>query len=71
MAADKIFAIKHLYRIPEKTLLIVTFAGGSLGAWLAMVLLRHKTLHKKFRYGIPAALFLHLLLVLILSLKLF
>ncbi len=28
--------------------------GGSVGAWLAMQLFRHKTQKKKFRYGVPA-----------------
>jgi len=27
--------------------------GGSVGAWLAMQLFRHKTQKKKFRYGVP------------------
>ena len=27
--------------------------GGSVGAWLGMQVWHHKTLHKKFRYGVP------------------
>ena len=41
-------------RIPEATLLLLAVLGGSPAALLAMYLFRHKTLHKKFRYGVPA-----------------
>lgn len=41
-------------RIPEATLLLLAALGGSPAALLAMYLFRHKTLHKKFRYGVPA-----------------
>jgi len=27
--------------------------GGSVGAWLGMQVWRHKTQHKKFKYGVP------------------
>ena len=30
--------------------------GGSIGAWLGMMVWHHKALHKKFRYGIPLIL---------------
>ena len=43
-------------RIPEATLLLLAALGGSPAALLAMYLFRHKTLHKKFRYGVPAIL---------------
>ena len=69
MGADKFFAVKHLYRIPEKTLLFFTFIGGSLGAYIAMFLFHHKTLHKKFRYGIPAALAVHIAIIFFLAIK--
>ena len=42
------------WRVPEATLLGLTALGGSIGAWLAMQLFRHKTQKKKFRYGVPA-----------------
>lgn len=51
---DKNRARKAQYRIPEKTLLLFSFLGGSIGAWLAMILCRHKTRHLKFLIGIPA-----------------
>ena len=43
-------------RISEATLLELAVIGGSIGAWLAMKTWHHKTLHRKFRYGIPLIL---------------
>ena len=43
-------------RIRERTLLLVAAVGGSVGAILGMKLFHHKTLHKKFRYGLPLIL---------------
>lgn len=40
-------------RIPESTLLLLAFMGGSVGAWLGIKVWHHKTLHKKFKYGVP------------------
>ena len=47
-------------RIPEASLLFLAALGGSPAALLAMYLFRHKTLHKKFRYGVPAILLLQI-----------
>jgi uncharacterized membrane protein YsdA (DUF1294 family) len=33
-----------------------------VGAWAAMYVFHHKTLHKKFRYGVPAILLIQLAL---------
>ena len=43
-------------RIPEKTLFLCSALGGSIGALLGMKAWHHKTLHKSFRFGIPAIL---------------
>jgi len=56
-------------RIPEKTLLGIALLGGSVGAFAGMKLFRHKTLHKKFRYGLPAILLAQLALAFWLILK--
>jgi uncharacterized membrane protein YsdA (DUF1294 family) len=37
--------------------------GGSIGAWLGMRVWRHKTMHKKFKYGIPAILMIHIIII--------
>ena len=49
-------------RIPEKTLFILTAAGGSVGALLAMRVFRHKTLHRAFRLGVPLILILQIVI---------
>lgn len=51
---DKWKARANKWRIPEMTLLCLALFGGSIGAWFGMKLWRHKTQHKKFKYGIPA-----------------
>lgn len=50
---DKWKAKKGRWRISEATLLFLAVIGGSIGAWMGMSVWHHKTLHKKFRYGIP------------------
>lgn len=51
---DKWKAQRGRWRVPEATLMGLAALGGSVGAWLAMQLFRHKTQKKKFRYGVPA-----------------
>lgn len=48
-------------RVPEKTLFLLSAAGGSVGALAGMKVFHHKTLHRSFRFGIPAILLLQLL----------
>ena len=50
---DKYKAKKNQWRISEATLLTMAAIGGSIGAWTGMRLWYHKTMHKKFKYGIP------------------
>ena len=50
---DKYKAKKNQRRISEATLLTMAAIGGSIGAWAGMRLWHHKTMHKKFKYGIP------------------
>ena len=59
-ALDKACARRNAWRVPETTLLLCAALGGS-GALLAgMLLLRHKTKHKKFYIGVPSILLLQL-----------
>ena len=60
---DKWKARKAKLRIREAALLGLAVLGGSVGAWLGMRAWHHKTLHKKFRYGVPAIIVIQLLLV--------
>ncbi|MBR4290606.1 MAG: DUF1294 domain-containing protein [Oscillospiraceae bacterium] len=56
MLADKLKAKRGAWRIPEKTLLGVAAAGGSIGALAGMYTFRHKTKHIRFTLGIPLIL---------------
>lgn len=60
---DKWKAEKQKWRIPESTLLSFAALGGSIGAWIGMKVWHHKTLHKKFKYGVPAIFILQIALV--------
>ena len=53
---DKWKAKRSKWRIPEATLLGLAVIGGSIGAWLGMKVWHHKTMHKKFKYGLPLIL---------------
>ena len=50
---DKYKAKKGRWRISEATMLLMAVIGGSIGAWVGMRIWHHKTMHKKFKYGIP------------------
>ena len=60
---DKYKAKKAKWRIPEATLLLLAVLGGSIGAWIGMKVWHHKTMHKKFKYGIPAILLIQIALM--------
>ena len=59
---DKYKAKKGKWRISEATLLMMAVIGGSIGAWTGMRLWHHKTMHKKFKYGIPIIIILQVVL---------
>lgn len=50
---DKRKARKKRWRIPEKTLFLVSGLGGAFGFLLGMFLFHHKTRHWTFRILIP------------------
>ena len=62
MLADKEKAKKHLWRIPESTLLTVAALGGSVGCYAGMRLFHHKTIKPKFSVGIPVIFAVQLLI---------
>jgi uncharacterized membrane protein YsdA (DUF1294 family) len=53
MMIDKKRAIKHQYRISERTLWTIAFLFGALGLFIGMKNFRHKTKHGTFKYGLP------------------
>ena len=59
---DKWKARRNKWRISEAASLWLAGAGGSIGALLGMKVWHHKTMHKKFKYGLPAILLLQVAL---------
>lgn len=66
-AVDKIRAKAGKWRVPEGTLLLSAAFGGAAGLLAGMLLLRHKTLHKKFMLGVPAMLLIQATLLIYLN----
>lgn len=60
---DKWKAKRSKWRIPEATLLGLAVIGGSIGAWLGMKVWHHKTMHKKFKFGLPVIIIIQLLMI--------
>ena len=60
---DKYQAKKGRWRKSEATLLMMSVIGGSIGAWAGMHIWHHKTMHKKFNYGIPVIIIMQIALV--------
>ncbi len=69
MGIDKYKAIKGRWRVPEKTLFLLSLLGGSIGTWAGMYAFRHKTKHWYFVIGMPAILFIQIALVIYLNLR--
>ena len=61
-ADDKRRARRGSWRTSESTLVLLAVAGGSVGAVLAMLLLRHKTRHTRFVIGIPTIFVVQILI---------
>lgn len=51
--ADKLKAIRHSWRVKERTLLILSALGGGIAMYITMLIIRHKTRKLKFMLGIP------------------
>ena len=52
-AWDKFASSRKGWRVPESTLLLLSFLLGSFGAFLGMYLFRHKTKKLKFTILVP------------------
>ncbi len=60
-------AKKNRWRVSESTLLTLALIGGSIGALLGIRVWHHKTMHKKFKYGVPLILLTQIALILLIS----
>ena len=63
MFIDKHKAKKGSWRIPEKTIFIVTAIGGGIGTIVGMYQFRHKTKKPLFKFGLPFLLILDIAVI--------
>ncbi len=63
---DKRAAKRGSRRVPEATLMLWGLLGGAAAMFVTMRIIRHKTRHPKFMFGLPAEILLHLLLLFLL-----
>jgi uncharacterized membrane protein YsdA (DUF1294 family) len=52
-AWDKRCARRGQWRVPEKTLFAVALLGGAAAMLATMRVVRHKTKHRRFMWGLP------------------
>lgn len=62
MGIDKSKAKRHVWRIPEAVLFLISLLGGSIGTWAGMYLFRHKTKHWYFVLGMPVIFIYHVVI---------
>ncbi|WP_040683717.1 DUF1294 domain-containing protein [Thermobrachium celere] len=62
MMVDKFKSKFRMWRVRESSLLFIALIGGSIGICFGMYIFNHKTRKPKFKYGIPAIIFLQLLI---------
>ena len=63
MWLDKRKAKKGAWRVPEKTLFIITGLGGGIGTIAGMYVFRHKTQKIQFVVGFPLITILEIITV--------
>ncbi len=59
---DKHRAYLGEWRIPEWLLILIAFICGALGSFMAMLMFRHKTRHKKFMISVPIFLVVQIII---------
>lgn len=69
MALDKFKAERARWRIPEKTLFMITLLGGGIGTIAGMYLFRHKTKKLYFTIGFPTILISEIALIIYACIK--
>ena len=63
MGIDKKKAKKGVWRIPEKTLFLITALGGGIGTIAGMYTFRHKTQKLAFVIGFPTITVLEIIAI--------
>ena len=61
---DKVMAKKKKWRVPEKTLFLISFFGGATFMYFTMMAIRHKTNHKRFMLSLPIVSVLQIIIFL-------
>lgn len=69
MGIDKWKAKRNSWRIPEKTLFLVTLLGGGIGTNIGMYYFRHKTKKMEFIIGFPTITILEIVLIIYVIVK--
>ena len=69
MWLDKRKAKKGAWRIPEKTLFIITAIGGGIGTTAGMYVFRHKTQKIQFVIGFPLITILEIIAIVYFAFK--
>lgn len=63
---DKLASKKlRKHRVPEKVLITLAVIGGSVAELLTMLIIRHKTKHKKFMIGLPVIIIIQVAVAII------
>ena len=57
---DKIAARRRALRVPDAVFFLLAAMGGSLSMYIGMLIIHHKTRHRKFRYGLPVIMALQI-----------
>ena len=63
MLIDKKKAKYYKWRIPEKTIILITLLGGGIGTIAGMYIFRHKTKKIKFTLGLPTILIAEIIII--------
>lgn len=66
MGYDKLKAKTGSWRIQERSLLLIAFAGGAIGVFLGMKVFHHKTRHLSFTIGLPLLVVINLIMLVLL-----
>ena len=61
MGIDKYQAKNNKWRIPEKSLFLLAFLGGSIGGILGMIIFSHKTKKVSFKILFPLFLIINII----------